>query len=400
MTAAPAAVILDPSAENRAEAHRVLAMAGVNVVAEGGHGIEGHTLVGEKRPDCVLLALEAPVERGLQTLEAVAAAYPATPVIAYSSIADGPSVRQAMLAGAADYLSFPLGGKDAIESIGRALERAASMAASAGQAQTAGAGMIVTVFGAKGGTGKTTIATNLAVALAKTQNAAVAVVDLDPRFGDVAIMMDTKVEASLADAARDAAQLDRSSIKRYLTKHESGVFLLPSPTEPNDWDAITPPQIVQIVRLLAQTHDYVILDTPGAFNEIIAAALDLATIVLLVTSPELSSVKNSGLVLKMLRSWSFPEEKLRLTVNHQNRVNSVSAEDVGKTLDMHLFWSIPHDEAVLHSVQIGKPVVLSRPGSRAAGNFKSLAESIGGAATKSSTAPNRGLIRRLVPLGG
>ncbi len=400
MPAPPAAVILDPSAENRAEAHRVLALAGVNVVAEGGHGVEGHTLVGESRPDCVLLGLEAPFERGLQTLEAVAASYPATPVIAYSTTVDGPSVRQAMLAGAADYLSFPLSGKDAVESIGRALERAASQIAAPGQGKAAGAGLIVTVFGAKGGTGKTTIATNLAVALAKTHNAAVAVVDLDPRFGDVAIMMDTKVETSLADAARDAAQLDRTTIKRYLTKHESGVFLLPAPTEPNDWEAITPAQVAQIVRVLAQTHDYVVLDTPGAFNEIVAAALDLATIVLLVTSPELSSVKNSGLVLKMLRSWSFPEEKLRLTVNHQNRVNSVTAEDVGRTLDMRVFWAIPHDEAVLHSVQVGKPVVLSRPGSRAAGNFKSLAASIGGAAAKQKAEQKTGLIRRLVPLGG
>jgi len=400
MSTAPKAVILDPSAENRAEAHRVLAMAGVNVIAEGGHGVEGHTLVGESRPDCVLLSLEAPVARGLQTLEAVAASFPATPVIAYSTIADGPSVRQAMLAGAADYLSFPLAGKDAVESIARALERAASQAPAAGQAKGAGAGMIVTVFGAKGGTGKTTIATNLAVALAKTQDAAVAVVDLDQRFGDVAIMMDTKVETSLADAARDAAQLDRGSIKRYLTKHESGVFLLPAPTEPTDWDAVTPPQIVQIVRLLAQTHDYVILDTPGAFNEIIAAALDLATIVLLITSPEMSSVKNSGLVLKMLRSWSFPEEKLRLTVNHANRVNSVSAADVGKTLDMSVFWSVPHDEAVLRSVQVGKPVVTLRPNSSAAGNIRKLAESIGGAAAKSANGQKHGLIRRLVPLGG
>src|SRR5207253_2828025 len=98
-----------------------------------------------------------------------------------------------------------------------------------------------------------------------------------------AIMMDTPVQLSLADAARDAANLDRNSVRRYLTRHESGVFILPAATEPADWETITPAKVAQIVKLLAQTHDYVILDTPGAFNEIVGVALDVATLVLLVT---------------------------------------------------------------------------------------------------------------------
>src|SRR5579871_3926070 len=118
MKSQPTAVVLDPNPENRAEVQRTLTLAGVRVAGAAGHGVEGHTLVGEVQPDCVLLAIEAPLERGLQTLEAVVRSHPAMPVLVYASSADVNAVRQVMIAGAADYLVAPLGSKGLAESIG------------------------------------------------------------------------------------------------------------------------------------------------------------------------------------------------------------------------------------------------------------------------------------------
>src|SRR5438552_2485800 len=123
MNGQPSAVILDPSPESRGELHRTLALAGVRVLGEAGHGVEGHTLIGETDADCVLLALDAPVQRGIQTLEAIVASHPTVPVIAYASTADVGSVRQALVAGAADYLVAPLTTRALTESIGGALQR-------------------------------------------------------------------------------------------------------------------------------------------------------------------------------------------------------------------------------------------------------------------------------------
>src|ERR1700690_1975691 len=111
MNSKPSVIILDPDPEARAEMHRTLSLANLSVLTEAGHGVEGHTLVFELQPDVVLLGVEAPVERGLQTLEAIVASHPNIPVIVYSSNADGSAVRRAMVAGARDYLTLPVNGR-------------------------------------------------------------------------------------------------------------------------------------------------------------------------------------------------------------------------------------------------------------------------------------------------
>ena len=337
--------------------------------------------------------------RSLQTLEAIVASHPNIPVVVYSSIDDGAAVRRAMVAGARDYLPLPVNGRTLSETIYGVLERSGTpMAAPEAPKEApapAGAGMVITVFGAKGGIGKSTISTNLAVALARETGASVVIVDMDTRFGDVAIMLDTPVERSIADAARDFERLDRTTIRKYLTPHPSGVFVLPAPTNSSDWEAVSPEQVERIVQLLAQTHDYVILDTPGAFNELVAAALDLATVVLLVTSLEMASIKDTSLVLNMLRSWSFPEGKVRLTVNHSNGANSVKETDIARTLEYSVFWSVPYDEAILKSTQVGQPLVLWRPNSRAAVNLTHLAALVGGAPLRDTRPARGGFLQRL-----
>lgn len=407
MSLKPTAVILDPDPGARSEAHRTLALAGITVLTEGGHGVDGHTLIAEARPDCVLLALEQPVERGLQTLEAITSSYPDLPIIVYSSIDHGAAVRRAMVAGASDYLTVPLNGRATAEAITSAVERArptsydatVGNAAAVVPAGSAGAGMVITVFGAKGGIGKTTISTNIATALAQQSGASVVLMDMDPHFGDVAMMLDSRADTNIVSAARDIDKLDRTTIRRYLTKHPSGISVLPAPASATEWDVVGTTQIERIVQLLAQTHDYVILDTPGAFNEIVALSLDLATVVLLITSLDLASIKDTSLVLDMLRKWSFPEEKLRLTVNHSNQVNSIKEADIARTLDYKVFWSIPYDEAFMKSSQIGQPLVLSRPKSRAAVNLMHLAALVGGGNLRTIRGSRGGFLQRLLSRG-
>ncbi|MHB8576484.1 MAG: AAA family ATPase, partial [Dehalococcoidia bacterium] len=308
-----------------------------------------------------------------------------------------------------DYLSLPVNGRTAAEAIYSVVERAkpqvrtnlnADLSAGPAAAGATHAGIVITVFGAKGGIGKTTISTNLAVALASQSHSSVAIVDMDTRFGDVAIMLDASPERSIADAARDVDKLDRMTIRGYMTRHESGVAILPAPTNPTDWDVVSPEQVERIVHLLAQTHDYVILDTPGAFNELVATSLDLATVVLLITSLELASIKDTSVVLSMLRSWSFPEEKVRLTVNHSNLASSVKESDIARTLDYPIFWSIPYDESVMKASQVGKPIVLYQPNSKATNNIMHLASLVGGTPIKVNKPVRAGFFGKLLNFAG
>jgi AmiR/NasT family two-component response regulator len=161
----PKVIIVDHSLEGRAELNKCLLLAHIAVLGEAGYGVDAHTLVEDVQPDVVLLGLEEPVARGLQTIESLYATFPALPLIVYSSLQDGGSVRRAMLAGARDYLTQPLDPETISNSIRMIMaqeeHRVQRQTGSTPAAPTSAGGTVITVFGAKGGIGKTTIATTL-----------------------------------------------------------------------------------------------------------------------------------------------------------------------------------------------------------------------------------------------
>ena len=158
--------------------------------------------------------MDEPIARATQTMSSIADALPDTPIIVYSGLSDAASVRRAMVAGARDYLVKPPRPEELARAIYSVLEQEERRRSRAlgDTASSAARGTVLTVFGAKGGIGKTTISTNLATALAKNSNSSVAIVDMDTRFGDVAIMMDVVVEFSIADVGRSIDDVGRESI--------------------------------------------------------------------------------------------------------------------------------------------------------------------------------------------
>jgi pilus assembly protein CpaE len=395
-------MIIDQDASYRQEVQALLAPARLAVVADCGYGIEAASLAEETRPDLVLVAVEEPVARAVQTIKAVRDIRPTAPIIAYSSVTELRVVRQAMQAGVKDILAAPLKAGELLAAIETAMagseeeqERFKPEAASNGKRKSAGT--VLTVFGAKGGIGKTTIATNLAAAIAQDTDSSVLVMDLDTRFGDVAILLDVEPRHTVAELASQVATLDRETFRSALIRHASGAYVLPSPKHPKEWQQIEAEQIKELVRLAARIFDYVILDTPGAFNDIVGTAIQVATEVLVITSVDMASIKDTSFVLDLLDAESFPDERLLLTVNHANGANTIRAGDIERVLRKQAYWEIPHDSAVTLATQVGAPVVLARPRSRAAKSFAGLAEKITGTTVVARRDEPKGLIRRLIP---
>ena len=373
-------VVIDPEVNSRADTNRALTMARFTVSGEAGYGIDAVTMAREKNPDIIVLSMEEPVARASQTMTALADALPETPVIVYSSLSDAPSVRRAMVSGARDYLVKPPRPEELSRAIYSVLEQEERRRTrlSGEMASSAARGTVITVFGAKGGIGKTTISTNLATTLCKQTNSSIAIVDMDTRFGDVAIMMDVVVEYSIADVGRNIENVDRESIRDYLVQHGSGVQILPAPLHPTEWGALHRQHIGRVIELLSQTHDYVVVDTPGAFNELVATALEAADIILLVTSMDIASIKDTALALEMLRAASVSEDKVKLVINHSTASNSLRPEDVERVLEYEVYWRIPHDVAVTNSNQLGQPIVLAKPYARASRAITDMAYSLAG----------------------
>lgn len=380
MAREPEIIIIDPDLDARADIKHMLAVGKLAVVGAADHGIEAVTVAKEHPPDVFLVSMEEPVARALQTIEMLGGTAPRAAIIVYSSLADAASVRRAMVAGARDYLIKPLKPEDVTRAVYGVLEQEERrrLQQQGEHSVPVARGTVLTVFGAKGGIGKTTIATNLSAALVSTTQSNVALVDMDTRFGDIAIMMDIAVEHSIADLGRRVDELDRESIKENLARHHTGVSILPAPLHPTEWRNLTPQHIEKIIDLLAQGHDWVVIDTPGTFNEIIATTLELGDIILLITSMDIASIKDTALALEMLRAADISEDKVKLVINHSTSANTLREEDVERVLEYTVTWRIPHDYNVASANQLGIPIVTAKPYARVSRAITDIAYDLSG----------------------
>ncbi|MCH7523215.1 MAG: AAA family ATPase, partial [Chloroflexi bacterium] len=237
-------------------------------------------------------------------------------------------------------------------------------------------GTIVTIFGAKGGVGKTMLAVNLAASMAKA-GASPVIVDLDSVFGDVAKTLRLTADKSFVDAAQRAADLDQWTVDKYLFKHPSGVQVLPAPIQPTDWREIDPKAVDRLLSLLAQVHDIVIIDTPATFTDLVVQALRRADIIFLVSSLEANSIDDTSVAFRILGASPADRSKIRLTLNHQAPNNSMSEAEAAEALGEEAFWSIPYDERAGRRNEAGMPIVLVRPRAKISRRISSMAKLLG-----------------------
>ncbi len=393
-------IIIDPDPQSREEVRRMLALAGFAVLGTAAYGTEAFTLCQETQPDVVLMSLAEPTGRALQTMEAVVRLLPVSGLVVYSHLSDHDIVRRAMQLGARDYLVRPLKQEKvvaAIESVRRLLEEQPRIVPpEMAERPVVPFGTIITVFGPKGGVGKTTIVTNVAAALSMQTKVPVAVVDLDIRFGDVATFYDLPVEHSIVDLGAHSGPVGLDTVRQYMARHPSGVDVLPAPRWKGEWYPLTPDHVAGALSALARAYDFVLVDTPGGYNDLLSQALEMSTVALLVTTADVPSVKDVLMTLEILQSWSYPQERVQLVLNYPNPAIRVSEGEVRRALGTVPRWQIPFDKAMAKSIQEGRPLVMERPRSRAARALCQLAYYLAG----QSSQIRRGLLSRLMPARG
>lgn len=401
MPSYPRILVVDQDPQSRAELQQLLLQSRFVVVGGVGYDAEAIDLACQLKPQVILIALEGHASQAfqvLQTLQALAQALPDTPIIAYSSRSDMEWVRQTMLAGARDYLVKPIGPQELLASLEQALggERMPGLMAET-EAKTVQNSSVVTIFSAKGGIGKTTLAVNLAAALAQAGGAPV-LVDLDSAFGDVARMMRVDVDWSLVEAAQQAQALNEASVGTYLFPHPSGVKVLPAPREPTDWREIDPAAVERLLALLAKVHPFVIIDTPATFTDLVIPALHGADHLLLMTSLDPISIEDTAVALRILRSSPGADSQIKLVLNQPGSSSPLREEDAAQALGQAFYWSLPYDEYAGYRDESGRPVLLCRPSARISRSIAQMASQLRGpmAEPAPSVADNgSGLLRRL-----
>lgn len=235
-------------------------------------------------------------------------------------------------------------------------------------------GRIITVMSPKGGAGKTVVASNVALMLALwTGPDRVAVVDADLQFGDVCLALQIDPKHSIVEASRDLDHLDEQLLESLLSRHASGLRVLPAPMEPSLADEVSTQAVIRVISMLKRMYAYVVIDTAPFLDEPVLSILERSDDVLLVVDMDLPSVKNARLALDTLKLIRYPFEKIKLVLNRFNSKARLDVEELERSLDLKVEASVRSDKLVPRAVNEGVPVVALNPRSKVAKGFRDVA---------------------------
>jgi len=357
-------VIVDDSYETRNNLKQLLSFdKRFEIIGEAENGEEAIFIVKESKPDVVLMDINMPVIDGIKATEEITMSVPETTVIIMSVQGETEYVRKAMTAGARDFLCKPFNVDELSETIVKTyhMESRRRERVTLPKVQEELKSRVFTVFSTKGGVGKTTIASNLAVSLARSTKKRVALIDLDLQFGDVAIMLNVSAKNTISDLVKEFAMLDKTLMDEYLVTHFSGVKVLPAPVKPEYAEYITANHVEKIINTLRESFHYIIIDSSASFHESVLTALDMSDRILLVSTLDLPTIKNIKAGLDVMETLHYPAEKIHVVLNKASEQYGIKYKDFENTLHQSIWSYIPEDsQTVVTSANKGFPFVMTR----------------------------------------
>ena len=389
-------LIVDDVAETREMVRKLLQFeSDVEVVGAARSGKEGIQMAKELDPDVVLMDINMPDVDGITATELIRQKAPHIKVVILSVQNDQNYMRRAMLAGARDFLTKPPMGDELISAIRRAgeiahAERAqaatlrgipAAMNVGVSPVSQMGLGLtrgrVVSIYSPKGGTGCTTIAVNLAVAL-HNEDTRVVIVDSNLQYGDVAMFFNEQGKNTISDLAPLAEELDAEMVGGVLVKHSAtGISILASPSRPEQADKVTADQFIKIVDFLRQMYAYVVVDTPTYLSDVTIAAIDSSDVIVLVTSQDIPSIKNSRLFLDLMLTMQIDRSRVVFVMNKFDKRIAITAERVSENLKQEVAAVLPLEERiVVPAVNRGIPFMIDNKTQPVARGIFGLAESV------------------------
>jgi pilus assembly protein CpaE len=389
-------LIVDDIAETRENVRKLLQFeADVEVVGAARSGKEGIQLAQELDPDVILMDINMPDIDGITATEMIRQKSPHIQVVILSVQGDQNYMRRAMLAGARDFLTKPPMGDELISAIRRAGEMAHAERAKGTQARLVGSstvsgapsgisgltpvttGKIITVYSPKGGTGCTTIAVNLGIAL-NNEATRVVIVDGNLQFGDVAVFVNEQGKNTVLDLAPRVDELEPDMVEDILIKHEaSGVRILAAPQRPEMAEKVSADQFVKVLQFLQKMYAYVVVDTASILTDVVLGTIDISDLILMVTTQEIPAIKNSRLFLDLLQTMGVDKSRVIFTMNRYDKRIAITPERISENLKQEVAAIIPLDEkVVITSVNRGVPFMIDNKTQLAGKGIFSLAEAV------------------------
>ena len=315
-------------------------------------------VVAQTTPDVGVVSLDANSEKAVELIQKLSTSHRDCALLAASSSTDGHLILKTMRAGAREFITLPITSED----LTAALERVGKQKFGGDDAKSRACEMIA-VAGATGGVGSTSIAVNMACVLASEPGTSVALVDLDMALGDADVFLDAIPDYTLADVAQNISRLDIQLLKRSLTKHSSGLYLLPRPVDLHDATAINAESLRKVIGLLKASFTHLIIDLSKSYSDVDMAVLKEVDHVVLVTQLDLPCLRN---VVRLMMSFEEIEglkEKTRIVVNRAGLdTGGISLKKAKETMGRDVFAQLPNDYRTMVEVRNnGVPLITQAP---------------------------------------
>lgn len=317
-------------------------------------------------PDVIMLDYEYQKKGFFDLIDKIATEYQGSALVVVLPENEMGNTDRIILCGARAFLTYPFKQGSLVRTVRRVMEL---MTRNQAMPQTVTEDSTIdrpkntfTVFSPKGGTGTTTVAINLAIALHQQLHEDVLIIDGKHLFGHVSLFLNLRTGNSITDLLAHIGQLDSHLVKQVAVRHISGIFVLPSPASISEAQGIRPDDVYKMLQILQNVFTNIIIDGGSYLGENTVTYMDSSDKILLVLNPDLASIRDVRQFIDIAKSLSYPPEKTMLILNLTGRKADVKREEIEDILKIKIFGRIPADENVaLSCLNEGVPIILKNP---------------------------------------
>lgn len=358
---APLRVFISGACAGLAEARDALAAhASVEVVGTASEPALAGTRLATSGAQVVVHALQRPDHLPANDIEQIRE-HTSAPIVLMTTRSTPTLVEEALDASISDVILLPQLPDQLVFAVRKAHTLGASGRAGARMERSSDRCKVITLFSPKGGTGKTTLAANMAATYSRHLDQRTLLIDLDLQFGDLAIALRSDPRNTILDLVMAHGELDADKVRGFVTHHESGIDLLPAPLRPEDAELVTDDRLASLLTAARQAYDVVIIDTPPNFNSTVLTALDRTDELLLVASLDVPAIKSTKVCLQTLSMLHYPADRCHVILNRSDSKVGITARDVEQVVGQPIRWGIPSNKIVPTSINRGVPFTISTP---------------------------------------
>lgn len=330
--------------------------------------VSGYNAVLETRPAIVFIDISLKSELAFDIISKISANHKTCKIVVLSSNYSTDLIIKAMRAGAREFLPKPLIKADLITALSKLKEQASGFSDEKKC-------KVITTFSNKGGIGKTSIATNLALELANMTQEKVALIDLNLQLGDITTFLDINPSFDISYVIQNLSRIDETFLLSTLEKYkDTNLYVLADPPYLEQSEDITAEQIGVLFDVLKQAFSYIIVDTSANFDGKTITALDNSDLILLITIVNLPAVRNCQRCLDLFERLGYEKEKTKIVLNRYMENDEIRVEDVEDVLGQSVYWKIPNNYfTIMSSINKGIPVSIVNAESNISQSYRELA---------------------------